>query len=217
MVKAGVTDHHSIHIKLPFFSQKLTKKNIKFNFRDCSDENQTIFKHKLQNFNWYSINSDDVNICTGNFIDVINKIYCDSFPIKTKQVTEKYFHNPWYTPEVRKLSQARSSYFALYNENIISHADYSFFRNKVTSLIRKCKQTYFHHCFERNIGNIKATWKIIRNLCNNNADRNIKEILHNGITYENSLEIAEIFNTHFVSVAEELANNLPSKQPKHSI
>ena len=211
-VRTGLSDHYGIYVQLPFFSSKASSKKLKLNFRDCCEVNQITFREKLQNFNWMSIKSEDTNVYTRNFVSTLNTLYCESFPMKTKIVTEKYFLNPWYTPEIRRLSAARFKYHALYNENLISLEEYAYFRNRVTSLIRNFKQSYFRRCFERNVGNIKATWKLIKKLSKNNHNLDIDTIFHDGISYDNKSEIADIFNQYFVSVAEDLARNLPSTQ-----
>ena len=162
IIKAGITDHHSTYIQLPFLSNKTLSKRIKIYFRDCSEDNQINFRNKLQTVNWSSLSSNDVNHCMQNFIETLYHIYCESFPLKSKHVTEKYFLNPWYTPEIRKLTEARSNYNLLFNENLVSHNEYALFRNRVTLLIRNSKQQYFRQCFERNMSNIKATWKLIK-------------------------------------------------------
>ena len=209
VIKTGITDHHTTFIDLPFISHKSNSKKIEIKFRDCSTSNQQLFEFNLQSFDWESIKSNDVNTYTNNFISTVNNIYQTSFPIKTKFVTEKYFSNPWYTADVKKLSEARKSFYGLLLENLVTNAEYSNFRNKVTSLIRKCKQLYFERCFSRNIGNIKATWKIIRNICNGYQNRTIKEVSHDGVTYTVPYDIAESFNNFFVNIAENLAQNMP--------
>ena len=168
-----------------------------------------MFENNLRNFNWVSIKSENVNEYTNNFINTLNKIYQNSFPIRTKFVTGNYFRNPWYTNEVKKLSDARASFHKLLLEGLVTHTDYSRYRNKVTCLIRKCKQLYFERCFSRNIGNIKATWKIIRTICNGSQNRSIKEIVHNDISYTEPLDIAETFNSFFANIATELADEIP--------
>ena len=145
-MKSGITDHHSIHIQLPFFSNKSSSKKITLKFRDCSEDKQDNFKDELHNFNWSSIVSEDVNGYAQNFIETINRIYCESFPLKSKVVTEKYFLNPWYTPEIRQLTEARSKYYSSYTENIVSHNQYALFRNRVT-LDTKFQTEIFHPMF----------------------------------------------------------------------
>ena len=139
----------------------------------------------------------------------LNDIYKQSFPLKTKYVSERYFRNPWHTDSVKKLTDARKKYHGLLLENLATPAEYSSFRNKITSIIRKWKEIYYQRCFQRNLGNIKGTWKLIRNICYGHQDTSIEKLVSNGTTINNSADMAEIFNNFFTNIANDLADNLP--------
>ena len=126
-----------------------------------------------------------------------------------KFVSEKYFQNPWHNVSVKKLSAARERYLSLYKLGLVSHADYASYRNRVTTLIRKHKESYFQNLFDRNIHNIKVTWKNIRLLCKNKTNKNIEAIVHNSKKYTSDEDISEIFNEFFVNIARNIENYLP--------
>ena len=212
ILRTGVTDHHTTFLQLPFLIDKTSSKKIEIKYRDCNPSNQSKFVNNLNNFNWQYIQSDNVNTYTNNFLDSLNYIYCESFPLKKKWVTEKYYSNPWYTPEVHKLSLARNQYHSLLLENLVTHAQYAIYRNKVTTLLRKCKESYFQRCFERNSGNIKATWKTIRSMCGGVPSRVIDKLTCNNITLTNPSDIAETLNNFFVNIASDLAHILPPSE-----
>ena len=94
-------------------------------------------------------------------------------------------------------------------KGIISHSDYAQFRNKVTSIIRKCKTSYYERCFLRHAGNMKESWKLIRKLCCGPSVQRIESINIDGRIFNQPDEIAEKFNHYFVNVANDLENNLP--------
>ena len=210
VVKSGVSDHYAIFIQIPFIFSKQTYEKIKITFRDCSTENQQVFENNLRDFNWDNIQSDDVNIFTQNFTFALNDIFQKSFSLKTKYVTHKFFKNPWHTKEVKKLSEARKQYHALLVEGLVTNAEYAQYRNKVTSLIRKCKVAYYERCFARVAGDIRASWKMIKKVCFGTGNKKISEIVHNDSTFNNPSDIADIFNNFFVNIANNLANDLPS-------
>ena len=121
-----------------------------------------LFEEKISQFDWSSIESDNPNRFYAKFISNINDFYVECFPVKVKYVTEKYFRNPWFTATVKKLSDARVSYFSLCKQGLVSHVEYASYRNRVTTLIRKHKEVYFENLFTHNMNSIKATWKNIR-------------------------------------------------------
>ena len=130
--------------------------------------------------------------------------------MKSKLVSHKYFKNPWYTNEVKKLSDARNSYHKLFQAKLVTKAENSLFRNKITNLLRKIKVNFYHNSFARNSGNIKKTWKLINQICNRTKRNSIEKIIHNDETIVEPFRIAETFNNFFVSIADNLAANLPS-------
>ena len=105
------------------------------------------------------IKNDDPEIYFRNFLQKLNEIFQESYPIKTKFVTPKYFNNPWYTKDVKKLSEARIKYHKLHLLGLVTREQYSTFRNRVTNLIRKYKEKYYSESFKRSFNNVKKHGK----------------------------------------------------------
>ena len=102
IIQSGITDHHTTFIMIPFACNSNTSEKIKISFRDCSSMNQPNFEQKISEFNWDSIKSNNPEIYMQNFISRLNIMYRESFPIKTKFITQKYFKNPWHNKDVKK-------------------------------------------------------------------------------------------------------------------
>ena len=215
IIKTGVSDHYTTFIMLPFKHKTINCKKIKISFRDCSECNQAVFENKLSIFNWERLKSYDPSTYLQNFLTCLNTLYQEAFPLKTKFITQKYFKNPWHNKDVKRLSDARKKYHQLLLLNLVSHEQYSSFRNKITNLIRKHKEKYYVEAFTRNFGDSKKTWGTIRELCNGkNNFKTIDEIFYNGVHYQESNEIAALFNKYFVTISHDLAAALPP--PVHS-
>ena len=80
----------------------------------------------------------------------------------------------------------------------------------LSTLLKRSKHSYFSKFFESNWNNIKNTWKGIKSLItlkdiSTSVPRTLK---HNNKTVTNPVEIANIFNKHFVSVAEKTRVNV---------
>ena len=118
-------------------SKKSTGSKIKIQFREYNDDCKLLFEERISQFDWNSLESDDINIFWQNFKCTVDRFYTECFPLRTKLVTEKYFKNPWHNAEVKKLSDARARYFALSKQGLVTKPEYSFYRNRITSLIRK--------------------------------------------------------------------------------
>ena len=75
-----------------------TSKLHKVEFRDMSHCNKITFSDKLRNLQWDTLLiSNNVNVNCNNFVNKINELYHECFPIKTKLITEKRLNNPWIT------------------------------------------------------------------------------------------------------------------------
>ena len=123
---------------------------------------------------------------------------------------------PWITPALQKSISVKNS---LLNKFIKSkdpqtkehhHVKYKTFRNMLSTLIKKSKMNYYNHYFKNNCDNIKNTWKGIKYILNiNNMHSNIpKNLVSNNTTKAEPIEIANIFNNLFTSVAAKTKESI---------
>ena len=210
IIETDVSHHYTTFYQFPFISRKASSNKIKIQFREYNDSCKLLFEEKLSQFDWNLLETDDINLFLQNFTSTVNRFYTECFPLRSKEVTEKYFKNPWHGTSVKKLSDARIRYHSLLKQGLVTKAEYSLYRNRITSLIRKHKESYFQNLFARNISNIRETWKNIKLLCNNNSNKKIESILHNNVKYSSDSDIAEIFNNFFVNIARDIENSLPT-------
>ena len=214
-IMSGITDHYTTCISLPFKRTIHSEEKIKISFRDCSITNDNVFENKLRNFNWDELKSNNPEIYMQRLISNLNRMFRESYPLKTKFVTQKYFNNPWYSKDVKKLSIARKKYHNLFLLNLVSREQYTIFRNKITNTIKKYKEKFYMESFTRHSGNMKKTWGVINELSKgNNKISSIDEIYVDGISYRENSEIAALFNEYFVNIAHNLEAALPP--PVHS-
>ena len=82
---------------------------------------------------------------------------------------------------------------------------YKKYRNLLSTLLKKSKQAYYDRYFEKNLENIKNTWKGIKSLISvKTVASSIPTVLSldNGYTITNPCDIANTFNNYFASIAE---------------
>ena len=85
------------------------------------------------------------------------------------------------------------------------HQKYKYYRNLLSTLMRKCKQNYYEWFFKTNLNNLKNIWKGIRSLIaiKHSSASNIHMLTHKDATVTDPLHIANIFNHYFSSTAEK--------------
>ena len=86
----------------------------------------------------------------------------------------------------------------------------------LSTLLKKSKSNYYNQYFRANMSNIKNTWKGIKSVITiKNFYSDIpKSLFCNGSTITNKVEISNIFNNYFATIAEKTKENI-NPSPKH--
>ena len=207
-----LTDHWPVYLRIPILkSPNKTNDKIKITFRLINSQTKALFERKISQFNWNSIEHDDINIYTANFLDKLNEIFQSCCPVKVKLIPKKRMDNPWITSATQKLIQAKSQYFLLYKRGIVSKSENNSFKNKVKSILFKVKEKYYKDLFQKNKNSIKNTWSVIRSIALNSSRKSPpSRIIHDNVEIINNEDIAEVFNSYFSEIPIILNSNLPS-------
>ena len=153
--KIGLSDHFPVG----FFTRKMHKHPAKRahytkTYRSFKDFDENKFFANLQAVPWDLIHVfDDTNdileVWSDLFMDVVDK----STPLKQHRVKRK--NQPqWITPDIIDGIKCNDRHKSLGNEN-----EYRYWRNKVTSLIRKAKQEKYETFIDTNRGNPRSFFK----------------------------------------------------------
>ncbi len=73
----------------------------------------------------------------------------------------KQFSKPWITKGIRSSIKIKTKLYYSADKN-----KYKLYRNKITTLTRFSKKSYFHEYFNNNLANMRKTWEGINNLIN---------------------------------------------------
>ena len=210
IVLSDFTDHCPTFIRIPIKSTTTIHKKTKISFRCKNAASLDKFEASLRSFNWESLKSPDLNNYVSNFLESINSLYCKSFPLKTKYVSNKQLDNAWITPSLRNLIKAKSEYFCLFRQGIVSEIENNVYKNRVKTLVSNSKRAYFRKVFSENKNSMVKTWSLIKNLIGSNMNKSsIRQIIVNNIEYTDDLSIAELFSDYFSTVAPNLEHSLP--------
>lgn len=92
--------------------------------------------------------------------------------------------------------------------------DFKTKRDEICTLIKNTKDAYFYGEFTKCARKPKKIWKLINTLTNNKiltlcAPPNL--ISESGVVVKDPVEICEMFNTFFVNIGTQLANQIPSQ------
>ena len=79
--------------------------------------------------------------------------------------------------------------------------------NKVTEAIRRAKKNFFHESFREDLGDSKKIWSVPKDLTGQKNNRGVSYLEDNGsIQMRDETAMAEVFNEHFLGLAERLTD-----------
>lgn len=154
--------------------------------------------------------SQDINHNFTCFIDKIQKLYSECFPIKTKFISEKRLNNPWITQAVLNSIKTKNNLYKDYKIGAITENQFKEYRNKLNRTIKQAKQSYYVSVFSNFKNNTTKIWNTVNKIYKDNKDSTTKYIYSNGIKITNHTEIAETFNEFYTNIAHKLDNELPT-------
>ena len=139
------------------------------------------------------------------FLDVLNKhAPVDSIKIKGNNL-------PYITSEVRQMARQRDFLRKKAYQTGSKYLRQAFqhIKKKVTYKVRKLRSEYYLKKIKENEGDLKGTWKILKQVMNKGNDQaNIQKLLYNGQEINDKQEISENFNDYFIGIGEELATGI---------
>ena len=87
---------------------------------------------------------------------------------------------------------------------------YKMYQNKLVNLLKLAKKRYYIDLFNNFKTNTKKLWRAVNNLTNKSSRQSkIESLIVNNKILSKPSDIAEAYNSFFVSAAHELQNQLP--------
>lgn len=213
VLEYDISDHRPI---LFHFNLGVDKTEDYITYRKVSnEENISNFIDRVREVGFNDILSDDPNNLASTFLDRFYSIYYNSFPLKSFRINGGNHSAHWMTPDLKFLINKKHSLFKLYNNGHIFKRSYTYFKNSLTSILRRAKNLYFKQQLFNTKYDNKQTWKIINRTLNRHNNSNKPIVLK-----QNNLEIPvqdtpNIFNDYFSSIPLRLVEALPPTNRDH--
>ena len=205
-----ISDHYPAFAHFQFKIKNTNKENLKIVFRPYKESNQNNFIHGLHRVDWDSLLADsDINEAYGGFVREISKLYCETFPLKTKYISENRKNKPWLTGNIIKLLRRKSNYCKMLNTGLISKETNNRFKNFVTSEIRKAENSYYMHSFQSFRNNTRSSWRAIKYLIGSGNSAQKNPLVPENSSDEDATQRVESFSQFFSSVGSLLDSSLP--------
>ena len=214
-ITATISDHLPQFLFVPnvFSNPSCQKSNIYE--RDWSKFVQQNFVLDYFDKDWSDVlqlDQQDVNLSINSFLDKMNSILDEHAPLKrVNKYKLKFKSKPWITPAIQKSISVKNNLLKRFINSKdpqvkdIFHEQFKDYRNMLSTLLKKSRTNYYNQYFEANMNNIKNTWKGIKSILTikNTSSDFPKCLSSNGSTFTNQVEISNIFNNYFASIAEK--------------
>ena len=142
IVSFDLLDHLPTFLQVPLNIGNYSSDSglLKVHFRVNNNVNREKFSERISNYDWTSIITNDINESVSNFMTTLNNLYCQSFPLKTKNVSRYKNMNPWFSDEIEELVKKKSTYFYLLRNGFVTKNKNNNFKNRVKSAITNGKK-----------------------------------------------------------------------------
>ena len=114
---------------------------------------------------------------------------------------------PWMTPELRTCIRKKASLYRMYVHGTIIRADYTYYKNRLTTLIRSVKRMYYFNPFQRIGKDSSKIWHHI-NILLGCQSWMITDGLKVGTSFFRGNEMVDYANSFFVNITNDFKDNL---------
>ena len=196
IISIDFTDHCPVFIIVPGLVDNDTEKLVEVNFRDFSPLNHQKFADLIYECDFNQIMENNVNLHFEKHLMILNNIYNDCFPYRSKMLSRKRLSRPWLDAKILDLIKLKYWYFKLFKMGLLTREHNNSLKNKIRNIIQTSKRKYLEKCFENSRSDLKKTWKIIKSTLSLPVTKQkIKSILHNNLEYFDEEIIANIFSS----------------------
>ena len=164
--------------------------------------NFNLLREKATTLDWESLQDNDINVYADNINTAINSIASECIP--NKQIKVKPSDPPWLTSFLKRHIRKRKRAFRKAKRtNLESHwKSFRKLRNKVTTLIRDSKKSYYNKLADKLKSSTTTTkdwWSTLKTFINPNSSSSFPPLEYDNTIYTDESEKANILNKYFQS------------------
>ncbi len=220
ILSTDISDHLPIYLELDSKRDQIKLEPELILTRKLNEANIYKIKEDLAKIKWNELlNSMETNKAHVKFISELTKTIDKHAPEQPLKINKRTIKEKWMTPALIKLANKKNRlYKKAINKSLNDplRKKYVDKRNEFNKLKRSAKAIYYKDLLEKNTGNLKRTWQIMRESMNKTNDKStiVKTIKVNNKSITNNNEITHEFCDYFTNIGQNLASNIP--KPKKS-
>ena len=209
VVPIEIADHFPVAIALNFTKPP--------NINDCkvrvfNHDNNTLFSHFLHDLIPVMVD-ENMDTMFDNYYENLFRMYNRAFPVVRRTTSgEDTRDAEWLTPAVKACLKKKSRIYRMYIRGQIHKESYTFYANKVTTLLTKVKRLYYFKLCLRDPRNSTKTWLYINRIIGSTKRGTMVKLTVRGVTLTGA-EMANYANEYFVSIANKLTEGIQDNGP----
>ena len=198
-----LTDHFPLSASFDF-QGTVPKQNIHMK-RAFNSRNDGIFSRLLLTITMILVNSD-MNLAFSTYFSQLWDIYEKAYPLRNLE-TKEMEACPWMTPLLKSCIRKKGSLYRLYIRGTIMKEDYTIYKNRLTSVIRRVKRLYYFNLFQKLGKDSGRIWHHINILLGGQGQVIIDRLRMDAMVIKGN-EMVNHANSFFVNIANNLTANL---------
>ena len=207
----SISDHFAVYqcTQLPTSILRISSAK---NVRIFNEVNIYKFQELSNEVSWNEVYEQvDLDLAFTTFLEILKIKYNEAFLIVIRN-NPKSKINGWYDTELCSLQKEKWTVYLrfLRNNNPESQLAYHKIRNHYKRVIETKKSQYFQKLFSSCQNDLKRTWSVINDIIGKKTSTSPNCLKHNDKLITDPIEIAELFNDHFSSIASKLRAKLNS-------
>ena len=150
----------------------------------------------------------DMNLTFESYDANLFGIYNLSYPVVRRAVANnRNVNNEWLTPGIKACIKKKSKLYKMYLGKRILRESYTFYANKLTTLLNRVRKLYYFKLFSRDPKNGSKTWLNINRLLGNSTKGAMERLSVEGdiLTGKRMVDYA---NEYFVSIANRITEGM---------
>ena len=233
VIISGAIDTHVSHHRSVFLACSLPAANSNIEDQNINQKGKVEVKYDFCKENLIYLRKNLVhrlNVAKDStydeFLTTFLSCIDESCKLKAKKCSKRNkINNPWITACLMKSIRHRDNLYKKWKKSTSKlcksgdprlHDEYRRYRNTLSRLVKTVKQNYYTKKFELASGNLKQTWRLINQLRGKQKSSSKPYIkIHNSIITDKK-DIANKFNNHFRSLAENLNKDLENRPENNS-
>ena len=215
MLDIGLSDHLPIFISRKINPRITTKQNshTTISYRKKKDFVSSDFGNVLVEippgiYEMFEDPNDLLDFWHSHFIKVLN----EHAPLIKRRVRRNKLPG-WFNSEIRSSSRKRDYFLKQFqvNKNSSTWYTYKKWRNRTVHIIKKSKEDYYKNLLTDNIHNPQQLWKILKDILPTDDTAFPIKLNINGKEISNPIEVGDLFNEYFSSIADNFDFSLQNK------